>query len=300
MKKTLIIVLVMMVAGFFPIVVNADTESEAKAEAHVNYAPVFEGNSKRGSWPGSAHSVHPTMPGNFAGVPQTHEPLEIERFIRTFKYEWSRSEIDNFLQEGDLKNVEVESRAIASFPASNNLKIIFPQVRPRASLVNEVGIVKARSTKAETSSEAVLGRVMAEALDMGGNVIVPLNEGAGRVLGASGWAISLGYTHVVIGGQEGQAGVGGVGLGYASGKSSHKHEPFARFAVLNVAHDLYGKLLIFPEQLKRVVAKAPPTPTEKPRKNDPMVLEQNKMLQKKLEIEEEKSRYYKYRYKNKK
>jgi hypothetical protein len=297
MKKTLIIVLVMMVAGFFPIVVNADTESEAKAEAHVNYAPVFEGNSKRGSWPGSAHSVHPTMPGNFAGVPQTHEPLEIERFIRTFKYEWSRSEIDNFLQEGDLKNVEVESRAIASFPASNNLKIIFPQVRPRASLVNEVGIVKARSTKAETSSEAVLGRVMAEALDMGGNVIVPLNEGAGRVLGASGWAISLGYTHVVIGGQEGQAGVGGVGLGYASGKSSHKHEPFARFAVLNVAHDIYGNLLIFPEQLKKqVVAKAPPSPE----KTDPMVLERNKTLQKKLKIEEEKSRYYKYRYKNKK
>ncbi len=142
---------------------------------------------------------------------------------------------------------------------------------------------------------------MSEALNMGGNVIVPLNEGAGRVLGASGWAVSLGYTHVAIGGSEGQAGVGGVGLGYASGQSSHRHDPFARFAVLNVAHDLYGNLLIFPEQLK-VVAKAPPSPekTEKPTITDPMILEQNKMLQKKLKIEEEKSRYYKYRYKNKK
>jgi hypothetical protein len=295
MKK--IIIICVLFVFWFPVVVSADSESEATASASINYSPTFEaGGDKRGAWPGSAHSVHPQMPGNFAGVPQTHEPLEIERFIRTFKYEWSRSEIDNFLQEGDLKNVEVESRAISNFPPSNNLKIIFPQVRPRASLVNEVGIVKARSTKAETSSEAVLGRIMSEALDMGGNVIVPLNEGAGRVLGASGWAVSLGYTHVVIGGQEGQAGVGGVGLGYASGKSSHKHQPFARFAVLNVAHDLYGKLLIFPEQLKRVVAKAPPSPE----KTDPMVLEQNKMLQKKLEIEEEKSRYYKYRYKNKK
>jgi hypothetical protein len=296
MKKIMIVMILVVAMGLFPTIATADTESEAKAEAeaHVNYAPVFEGNSKRGAWPGSAHSVHPSMPGNFAGVPQTHEPLEIERFIRTFKYEWSRSEIDNFLQEGDLKNVEVESRAIASFPASNNLKIIFPQVRPRASLVNEVGIVKARSTKAETSSEAVLGRVMAEALDMGGNVIVPLNEGAGRVLGASGWAISLGYTHVVIGGQEGQAGVGGIGLGYASGKSSYKHEPFARFAVLNVSSDLYGNLLIFPEQLKKVAAAAAPEKDEKEAEALLIEKERNKALQKKIAIEKEKTNYYKY------
>jgi hypothetical protein len=291
MKQIITAMILVVVIGLFPIIATADTESEAKAEAHVNYAPVFEGNSKRGSWPGSAHSVHPTMPGNFASVPQTHEPLEIERFIRTFKYEWSRAEVQNFMNEGDLKNVEIEARSISNFPASNNLKIIFPQVRPRASLVNEVGIVKARSTKAETSSEAVLGRVMEEALDMGGNVIVPLNEGAGRVLGASGWAISLGYTHVVIGGAEGQAGVGGVGLGYASGKSSYKHEPFARFAVLNVAHDLYGNLLIFPEQLKKIATAAAP---EKEAEALLIEKERNKALQKKIAIEKEKTNYYKY------
>jgi hypothetical protein len=136
--------------------------------------------------------------------------------------------------------------------------------------------------------------IFLEALQMGGNVLVPLNEGAGRVLGASGWAASIGYTHVVIGGAEGQAGVGGVGLGYASGKSAYRHDPFARFAVLNVPSDIYARLLIFPEQRKQVVAKAPPEQT------DPMVLERNKMLQKKLKIEEEKSAYYKFRYGKKK
>jgi hypothetical protein len=300
MKKIITAMILVVVIGLFPIIATADTESEAKAkaEAHVNYAPVFEG-SKRGSWPGSAHSVHPTMPGNFAGVPQTHEPLDVERFMKGFKYEWNFSEVQNFIKEDDAKTVEIEARSVRTTSPSDKLKIVFPQVRPRGEMVADLGIVKGRSLKKNTSSEAVLGMIMSEALNMGGNVIVPLNEGAGRVLGASGWAVSLGYTHVVIGGAEGQAGVGGVGLGYASGQSSHRHDPFARFAVLHVPWDLYSQVLIFPEQLKKqAVAKAPPE--SKPETVDPMVLERNKTLQKKLKIEEEKSRYYKYRYKNKK
>jgi hypothetical protein len=298
MKKTMIMFLIVVMALAFPVFVNADTESEAKAEAHVNYAPVFEGGKTRSSWPGSAHSVHPQMPGNFASVPQTHEPLEIERMMKGFKYEWNRSEVDNFLKEGDSKMVEIEARSVRTAAQSDRLKIVFPQVRPRGPMVADLGIVKGRSLKKNTSSEAVLGMIFLEALQMGGNVIVPLNEGAGRVLGASGWAASIGYTHVVIGGAEGQAGVGGVGLGYASGQSSYRHDPFARFAILNVPSDIYAKLLIFPEQ-RQAIAKASPKPQPE-KTEDPMVLERNKMLQKKLKIEEEKSAYYKFRYGKKK
>jgi hypothetical protein len=296
MKK--IIIICVLFVFWFPVVVSADSESEATASASINYSPTFEaGGDKRGAWPGSAHSVHPQMPGNFAGVPQTHEPLNIESFMKSFKYEWTTNEVRNFLREDDVKSVEVEARSVNRFNASNQLKIVFPQVRPRGKMVMEVGTIKGRSLKENTSSEAVLGMLIMEALQMGGNVIVPLNEGAGRVLGASGWAASIGYTHVVIGGSEGQAGVGGVGLGYAKGQSSYSHEPFARFAVLHVPSDMYQRLAIFPSQ----VAKA--EPESKPavqRGVDPMILERNKTLQKKLKIEEEKSRYYKYRYKNKK
>jgi hypothetical protein len=291
MKKIMIMFLIVVMALAFPVFVNADTESEARAEAHVNYAPVFEGGKTRGSWPGSAHSVHPQMPGNFASVPKTHEPLEVERMMKGFKYEWSLSEVNNFLKEGDSKTVEIEARSVRTVAQSDRLKIVFPQVRPRGPMVADLGIVKGRSLKKDTSSEAVLGMIFLEALQMGGNVIVPLNEGAGRVLGASGWAASIGYTHIVIGGAEGQAGVGGVGLGYASGQSSYSHDPFARFAVLNVPSDIYGQLLISPEQ------RAPP---ELEPQTDPMVLEKNKLLQKKLRIEEEKSAFYKFRYGKKK
>nr|MDA3834975.1 hypothetical protein [Spirochaetales bacterium] len=256
MKKTIMIILIVTV-GLFPFTVSAETESEAKAEATINYSPTFESSDKRGSWPGSAHSVHPQMPGNFASVPKTHEPLEVERMMKGFKYEWNLSEVQNFLKEGDSKTVEIEARSVRTAAQSDCLKIVFPQVRPRGPVVAELGIIKGRSLKKNTSSEAVLGMIFLEALQMGGNVIVPLNEGAGRVLSASGWAVSLGYTHVVIGGAEGQAGVGGVGIGYASGQSSHRHDPFARFAVLNVPSDIYARLLIFPEQ-RQVVAKAPP------------------------------------------
>ena len=269
--------------------------AEAEAEANVNYAPTFEANDKRGGWgPGSAHSAHGRLPGNFAGVPQTHEPLQIERFMKTFKYEWSVQDVHNFLKEDDVKNVEIESRSVNLLNSANRLKIVFPQVRPRGEMVTEVGTIKGRSLKKNTSSEAVLGMIFKEALDMGGNVVVPLNEGAGRVLGASGWAVSVGYTHVKIGSGEQNAGVGGVGVGYAEGQSSYRHDPFARFAVFNVSSDIYPDLAIFPQK-KQAKQKASKPKTRKSEGVDPMILEHNRMLQKKLKFTEEKANYYKYK-----
>ncbi len=273
-------------------------DSEAEAYASVNYSPTFEaGGDKRGAWPGSAHSVHPQLPGNFAPVPMTHEYVELERFIRDFKHEWSTDEVYNFLKKDDLKNVEVEGRAVTRLNASNQLKVVFPQVRPRGDLVTDVATIKTRSLKQDTSMEAVFGVLLLEALQMGGNILVPLNEGAARVLGVSGWAISAGYTHVTIGGSEQQAGVGGVGIGYAKGESSHRHEPFARFAVLHVPWDVFADVRSFPP-IQQAKAKEPSPEKTVAQKEDAQVRErslehQKKLLEKRIEYMEQRAGYYK-------
>ncbi len=297
MKKLIRIIFIIALLAIIAIPNKSFADSEAEAHASVNYAPTFESDDKRGGWgPGGAHSVHPQLPSNFAPVPMTHEYVELERFIRDFKYEWSTNEVHNFLREDDLKNVEVEARPVTYLNPSNNLKVVFPQVRPRGNLVTEVGSIKTRSLKADTSMEAVFGMLLLEALQMGGNIVVPLNEGAARVLGVSGWALSLGYTQAIIGGNEQHAGVGGAGAGYAKGESSHRHDPFARFAVLHVPWDKYGQVQVFPprpekpepKKMAKAEPKAEPEPKEKERLTDRQV----ERLKRKIEYMEQRADYY--------
>lgn len=244
------------------------TSADANVESFQNFSPTFEGSGRNypiGSLPG-----FPQLPGNFSQPLSTHEFLSLKTFSE-MKTEWTRDEIENWSEDSDRKNVNISNRKILlNLGESSRIKMLLE----KPAEYQFIGMLVANAIKADTPSEAVFSVLAEDALRNGANVMVPLNEGARRVLEASGWGISLGFTFVQIGGGSEQgAGVGAAGIGYAKGESSHRHEPFARVMLARVSPELYAQL--------GAPARQPPqqeVPTEKPDTN--ALLENNQLLRK--------------------
>ena len=151
-----------------------------------------------------------------------------------------------------MDNVDLRSRIVTDYlDKSDNLKITF--VKPSSDICDLkhfefVGILQANAVEEGTPMEAVFAVLAQKSIDSGANVMFPMNQGAKRVLSASSAGISLGYSHVVIGGgSERTAGAGTAGIGITKGESGYRHEPFARVAIYKFGEEEYKNCPVFPE-----------------------------------------------------
>ncbi len=218
---------------------ETNTSAEADVSAYQIFSPTFEGSEQKRNMPGGVLPGHPMLPGYFAQPLMTHEFASLTLFAE-MKMEWTEEDLSNWSEDKDRRNVNLSSRnTIVSLGSSSRIKLMMEKPRE----YEFIGILVANATKADTPSEAVFSVLAQEAMRNGANIIVPLNEGARRILEASGWGVSLGATWVQIGGgNEQQAGVGAAGIGYAKGQSSYRHEPFARVMIARVSPELYARL----------------------------------------------------------
>ncbi len=223
--------------------------ADAQVESYQYFSPTFEGSEQKRNYPGGMLPGFPMLPGYFAQPLMTHEFASLSQFSE-MKIEWTQNDVVNWSEASDRRSVNLSARStLASLGSSDRLKLVME--RPQD--YEFIGMLVANATKANTPSEAVFSVLAEEALLHGANVMVPLNEGAKRVLEASGWGISLGATWVQIGGgDERGAGVGAAGIGYAKGQSSHRHEPFARVMIARVSSEQYARLGA-PERPKEVL-----------------------------------------------
>ncbi|MGM0482351.1 MAG: hypothetical protein ACQEP6_00600, partial [Patescibacteria group bacterium] len=213
--------------------------ADANVESNQIYSPTFEGGEQRRNMPGTMLPGFPHTPSYFAKPLMTHEFLSLSKFAEA-KLEWTREDIKNWSEDSDLVEVKTEGRSTKStHRPTDKLKIILQ----KPDEYDFIGFVLARADEENTSMEAVFSRLASTGLGMGANVLVPINEGAKRVLSASAWGISLGYTQVKIGGgSEQDAGAGAVGFGYAEGESAYRHEPYARVMAISVSPSVYEEL----------------------------------------------------------
>ncbi len=216
-----------------------ETSAEAHTEAHQYFSPTFEGSEQKRNYPAGMLPGFPMLPGYFSQPLMTHEFSSLSLFSE-MKMEWTREDIINWSEASDRRNVNLSARStLKGLGSSDRLKLVME--RPQA--YEFIGMLVANATRAETPSEAVFSVLAEEALLHGANIMVPMNEGARRVLEASGWGVSLGATWVQIGGgDERGAGVGTAGIGYARGQSSHRHEPFARVMIARISPEQYARL----------------------------------------------------------
>lgn len=263
-QMSLAVILAIAVAMVFQTnAVAQSSQADANVESYQNFSPTFEGSGR--SYPNGGMPGFPNLPGNFAQPLSTHEFLSLKTFSE-MKTEWTVEEIANWSEDSDRKNVNISNRKILlNLGESSRIKMVMQ----KPAEYQFIGMLVASATKAETPSEAVFSVLAEDALRNGANVMVPLNEGARRVLEASGWGISLGFTFVQIGGgAEQSSGVGAAGIGFTKGESSYRHEPFARVMLARVSPELYAQLGE-PVQQK--------TPAER-KPNTGALLENNKLL----------------------
>lgn len=232
---------------------NGETNTISGASANVNSSPkqlqsfspsqTFEASEQKRDFPNGALPGFPGFTSYFAQPLTTHEFVQLSK-IADVKTEWTSKDVESWAKRNDPCDVEYRVRVVRKLQPTNKFKIVF--VKPVK--YQFVGIVEVNAIKAGVPMETVFSVVSQEALAVGGNVIVPMNEGARRVIEASGWGVALGYTHVVIsGGPQNNAGVGALGIGYAKGQSDYRHEPFARVMVAKVSSEDYAKLQVFPK-----------------------------------------------------
>lgn len=223
---------------------NAHTDATQQQE----FSPIFEASESKRSMPSGALPGFPNQPSFFANPMMTHEMMGLVDLAK-IKSKWSEVNVRSWSNEEDQENVELRSRIIRSyFDPSEEMKITFVQPKKDIFDVNLIGVLQANVTEEEVPMEAVFSVLGQKALEEGANLMYPMNEGAKRVLTASGWGAALGYSHVVMGGgSERTAGVGTVGLGYSEGQSDYKHKPFARVAIYKVKEKYYDELPVFPE-----------------------------------------------------
>jgi hypothetical protein len=243
------------------------SQADANVESYQNFSPTFEGSGR--NYPNGGLPGFPQLPGNFAQPLSTHEFLSLKTFSE-MKTEWTKDEIENWSEDSDRKNVNISNRKILlELEEASRIKMVME----KPAEYQFIGMLVANAIKAETPSEAVFSVLAEDALKNGANVMVPLNEGARRVLEASGWGISLGFTFVQIGGgSEQSSGVGAAGIGFTKGQSSHRHEPFARVMLARVSPELYAQLGAPDQPPKQEV------PAEKP--DTKALLENNQLLRK--------------------
>ena len=220
---------------------GAENKVDVSVEAESQMNQLFEAGEARRNYPNGLMPGFPGFPGYFADPLMSHEFLSLAEFAGA-KLEWTYEEICNWSEDTDHIVTETRGRSVRSaHQASDRIKIVLKKPKE----YEFIGFIQANAKKKDTPMEAVFSVLAMESLKLGGNVIVPINEGARRVLSASAWGISLGYTQVKIGGgSEQDAGVGAVGVGYASGKSFYRHEPFARVMVIKVSPLDYEKISI--------------------------------------------------------
>ncbi|MGM0628885.1 MAG: hypothetical protein ACQESA_00460 [Patescibacteria group bacterium] len=218
---------------------SQNTSADANVESNQIYSPTFEGGESKRNMPGTGLPGFPHTPSYFAKPLMTHEFLSLSKFAEA-KLEWTREDINNWSEDSDLIEVKTDGRSTKSTHSpTDKLKVLLQKPKK----YDFIGFIMARADEENTSMEAVFSRLASTGLGMGANVLVPINEGAKRVLSASAWGISLGYTQVKIGGgSEQDAGAGAVGFGYAEGESAYRHEPYARVMAISVSPEVYKKL----------------------------------------------------------
>lgn len=244
----LFILVIMCSFGSSALAQEGGSNAHTDATQQQNFSPVFEASESKRNVPGGVLPGFPEQPSFFANPMMTHEMMGLVDLAK-IKSKWSRFDIEKWGNKNDRENVEIRSRIMANnFESSDELKITFiepDKVIPSAVVV---GILQANVKKKGTPMEAAFSVLAREAIEKGANVIYPMNEGAKRVLSASGWGAALGYSHVAIGGgSERSAGVGTIGIGYSEGESGYSHKPFARLAIYKVEEKYFDELPVFPE-----------------------------------------------------
>lgn len=216
-----------------------NVSADANVESYQNFSPTFEGGESKRNMPGGILPGLPHLPSNFGQPLMTHEFLSIAKFAEA-KLEWTHEDIHNWSEESDYVEVDVRGRSTrSSHRPSDRLKLVME----KPERYEFIGFIQANTNREDTPMEAVFSRLAMTGLDMGANVLVPLNEGAKRVVSASAWGVSLGFTQVTIAkGSERAAGAGAVGVGYAKGQSAYRHEPFARVMAIRISPRDYERL----------------------------------------------------------
>ncbi|MFP4022289.1 MAG: hypothetical protein ACLFTS_00375 [Candidatus Paceibacterota bacterium] len=242
MRKSLtalIIFIVIFLWGAFGKAEAQSASADADVQSHQSFSPTFQGGESKRNMPGNSMPGFPNMPSNFAQPLMTHEFMSLAKFAEA-KMEWTYEDIVNWSKDSDHVKVETEGRSTRSaHQSSDKLKLVLGKPKE----YEFIGFIVGRATKKDTSMEAVFSRLAMTGLEKGGNILVPLNEGAKRVLSASAWGISLGFTQMTMSkGSERAVGAGSVGVGFTKGQSAYRHEPFARVMVARVSPALYEKL----------------------------------------------------------
>ncbi|MFP4539533.1 MAG: hypothetical protein ACLFNN_01190 [Candidatus Paceibacterota bacterium] len=240
MKKSLtaLIVVVFFLLGAFGEAEAQSASADADVQSNQNFSPTFEGSDSKRNMPGSSMPGFPNTPSNFAEPLMTHEFMSLAKFAKA-KMEWTWEDMEEWSEESDSVEVELRGRSTKRTRPTDRVKILLEKPKEYEFL----GMVQANAIEEGTPMEAVFSQVVKEAMDRGGNIIVPLNEGAKRVLSASAWGISLGFTQMTMSkGSERAVGAGSLGVGYTEGESAYRHEPFARVMVARVSPALYEKL----------------------------------------------------------
>ena len=243
-----IILTLMLVIPAFVYGQNVNVDSNADVTA------VFEGSEGKRNVPHANLPSFPQGPSYFSEVPMTHEFLgmvDLAKINNTWTRHqlnmWSRTDIDG------TDKIRVEKRLAHPYHDrdKDRLKIVFanPQQRELWEFIGTIVI----SAEDSVSTETLFAALGINTLESGANIIYPINEGAQRVLSVSSWGLSLGYTHVKIGGgSESSAGAGTAGVGWSTGSSKYHHEPFIRVAIYRVDEDTFRQIPTFPERNNNV------------------------------------------------
>lgn len=265
MKKIMFIFLVSIISiglfcgyGFAQSGSSASSDAEASTGPQLNnqhnFSPqinqqsvdqTFEASEQKRNLPNVNMAPFPNAPTYFAKPKETFESMPIPDIVR-IKSKWDLIDIKSWVYGKD-GNVDLHSHDVYTrdWPEDQLKELRITFVKPDDFTF--MGVVVAKADK-NVPMETVFGKILEKAMNMGGNLVYPMNQGASRVLSANAWGASLGYTHVAISeGSQSNAGGGSVGVGYTHGEVRYNHEPFLRVMVGRVNQDTFNNLKVFPE-----------------------------------------------------
>lgn len=105
----------------------------------------------------------------------------------------------------------------------------------------QLGYVSSQQIAKDGDSIQLLGYIGLEAIKLGANTVLLVNEGVERTLKASGWGIGLNYTQANMGIQDDTGRVGSGGTGYSTGWSKYLDKPWIRAIAVYVQDEYFVK-----------------------------------------------------------
>ena len=163
--------------------------------------------------------------------PFTAKPGEMHQFFSMkklfdVKKTWTKAELTGLVHKSD--GAIRDSRQIAYTSKDrepNEITVVYD--KPEGKML---GIIKVWLEDNDGDSIKVIGNAMNFALnEMKGSKIMPVNEGARKVLASFSWSIGLTWSTMHVSSDSGGAGSGGTGISGAN--LGYEAEPFVRFFV---------------------------------------------------------------------